>query len=97
MNYKIIVSPLAKEHTNKAYHYYNKISNKVAKNFIEEVKQAIKELRINPFYQIKTKKYRAFPLKKFPFLVFFEVEESINTIKIIAIFNTHQNPENYPQ
>jgi plasmid stabilization system protein ParE len=97
MSYKIIVSPLAKEQTTKFYYYYNKISNKVAKKFRDEVKQTTKGLRTNPFYQIRTKKYRAIPLKNFPFLLFFEVDESTKTIKIIALFNTHQDPEKYPQ
>ncbi len=96
MNYKIITTPIANEHTTETYFYYNKISNKVSKSFLKEIKNTYKSLKINPFYQIRTEKYRAIPLSKFPFLIFFEVDETKKTIKVVALFNTHQNPENYP-
>jgi len=45
---------------------------------------------------VLSKQYKALPLKHFPFLLFFEVLEKQRVVKILALFNTSQNPEKYP-
>lgn len=61
-----------------------------------DIDQTFDSLEINPFCQIRTKSYRAIPLRKFPFLVFFEVFEVKNIVKILRVFNTSLNPELWP-
>jgi hypothetical protein len=98
MRFKIIVESDAQLDIEQACEFYKKLPySRIEKIFLEDIKNTYKALKINPFYQIRTKKYRAIPLKNFPFLLFFEVDESVMTVKIIALFNTHQDPENYPQ
>ena len=98
MNYKIIVEPEAQLDIENSFFYYkNKVSLQVAKQFIKAVQASYKTLKSNPFYEVRTKNFRAFPLKKFPFLIFFEVFEEIKTIKIISVFNTEQDQLKYPE
>jgi toxin ParE1/3/4 len=97
MNYKIIVEPQAQKDIEDAYLYYKqKVNTKVAKQFFADINHAYKNLKVNPFYQIRTKGYRALPLKKFPYIIFFTLLEDSKEIMILALFNTHQNPEKYP-
>ncbi len=71
MNYKIIVEPEAQLDIENSFFYYkNKVSLQVAKQFIKAVQASYKTLKTNPFYEVRTKNFRAFPLKKFPFLIF---------------------------
>jgi len=35
-------------------------------------------------------------MKNFPFVIFLDVNESENVVKVLRIFNTFQNPEKYP-
>ncbi|MBC7555349.1 MAG: type II toxin-antitoxin system RelE/ParE family toxin, partial [Chryseobacterium sp.] len=40
--------------------------------------------------------FRAVPLKKYPFLIFYLVDTEKKIIVISRIFHTSQNPEKYP-
>ena len=37
------------------------------------------------------------PLKKFPYLVHYFVNEESNTVEILAVISTHRNPKVWPQ
>jgi plasmid stabilization system protein ParE len=97
MAYIIIIEPYAQQDIEQAYDYYlNNVNQHVAELFYQDLQETYSALNINPFYQIRTKNYRALPLKKFPFLIFFQVFEQEQKVKILALFNTHQNTDKYP-
>lgn len=98
MTYKVVVEPGAQADINKAFEYYNSITDndKVLVNLWNALEQAYSALKINPFYQIRNKQYRALPLKNFPYLLFFEVLEKQRIVKVLALFNTPQDPKKYP-
>lgn len=97
MNYNVKLVADAKNDFAEAHTYYLKISPKVAASFSIEVKSAIEHLEINPFYEIRAQNFRSIPLKKFPYLIFFDVDETRKEVKIVAIFNTNQSTEKYPK
>jgi toxin ParE1/3/4 len=97
MQYKIEITPIAKSHIDKALDYYKETANiKVAKRLHLEIKSTFKALKVNPFYQFTVKNYRAIPLKKFPYLLFYQIVEDRQTILIIALFNTNQDTQKHP-
>ena len=78
MTYSLALNPQAQLDTEHAYSYYfNKVSPAVADFFYQDLQESYDTLEINPYYEIKVKNYRELPLKKFPFLLFFEVIEAI--------------------
>ena len=94
MAYKIEVSPIASQNIEEAISYYlNHVSKKVAADFLKDYKNTYKSLQKNPFYQYHDNNYRFLPFKKFPFIVFFMVDETNQIVYIKAVFNTHQNPK----
>jgi hypothetical protein len=97
MLYNVKVEACAKKDFAEAHRYYFKISRKTATSFGKDVKAAIGHLEVNPFYELRTTRFRAIPLKKFPFLLFFEVNEQAKEVKVVAIFNTNQDTEKYPK
>lgn len=97
MNYKVSLEIGAKNDFLEAYQYHKKISKKVATKFQKEIKYAISQLEIGPFYRFRTEKHRAYPLKTYPYLIFYELDEQDKNIYIIAIFNTNQNTSKYPK
>jgi plasmid stabilization system protein ParE len=97
MTYKLIVTPIAQEQLEEAFIYYRrKASENVAKNFRKSIIKVYKTLETNPFFEIRTLNYRAIPIKNFPYLVFFELNEIEKVVKILAIFNTNLNTDKYP-
>jgi addiction module RelE/StbE family toxin len=88
MKFKIVVQPEAKKDIDLALNYYRDVTNSaIAKKLNLEIQLAFSALKTNPFYQIRTKNYRAIPLKKFPYLLFYQILEPQRTIFIIALFN----------
>lgn len=96
MEYKIKVSKLATRNIDDAIGYYKKVSSSSAKNFKKRILEGYKFLKLNPFFVIKYNNVRALPVKKFPYILFFDVDEDNKIVSILSVFCTHQNPEKYP-
>lgn len=97
MSYKIIVTPDAIQNIDDAIAYYkHKASIKVARNFIEDYRSAFKDIQKTIYFQIFFDNFRGKPLKRFPHIIFYTVDETLKTIVIKAVFHTSQNPNKYP-
>ena len=96
-DFKAIFTEIAEQHIEEACQYYNSLPYRnVADNFLNDLDHIITLIEGNPFVQLWDNNYRAIPLLKFPYLVFFEIIELEIIIKIVAIFHTAQNPDKYP-
>ncbi|ALR32291.1 MULTISPECIES: type II toxin-antitoxin system RelE/ParE family toxin [Chryseobacterium] len=93
-NFKFL--PLAEENIEEATDYYASISLKVLKNFNNQFDASINKIINNPYFQKRFKQVRALPVKKFPYIIFYEVDDKEKIIYILSVFCTHQNPEKYP-
>lgn len=96
MEFKIKISSLASQDIDEAIRYYSNYSKPTAKKFINSVKEGFEILKINPFFNIRYGKVRALPLKKFPYILLFDLDEKMKIVNILSVFCTHQNPEKYP-
>ena len=97
--YNILIEERANSEIDHASGYYYSLpinSKKAVSDFLNEIHQKINFLKINPYFQIQVKKYRSIPLRKFPFIIIFEIEEPSKTVRILSIFNTYQNTDKYP-
>jgi hypothetical protein len=80
------------------YLYYDKFaSKKTADKFFISFEKAKNSIENNPYFQIRFDEFRGFPLKKYPFLVFYFIDVEKKAIVISRIFHVSQNPEKYPQ
>lgn len=96
MEYKIIISLRAHEEIDNAIDYYLLYSLKASVIFIEELENAYKLLTKNPFFAVRYKNIRAIKIKKFPYSLYFIVNESNKTVKILACFHSKRNPQKLP-
>ena len=97
MEYKVIVSPLAFNDIEKITDFYEAITIEIVIRFLEELEEAYKVLSVNPHFQIKYKSYRSIPLKVFPFILIFEIDEYNKEIKILSCFHTSRSTKKYPK
>jgi len=97
MVYKIILSPKAILDIEDAFEYYAFRSLQALKNLDKELETAYNAIRINPHYKIKYKNIVGFPLKRFPYLLLYTLDESDKTVLIYSVFNTYLNPAKYPK
>jgi toxin ParE1/3/4 len=98
MIYKIVFSKIAVKNIDDAFEYYSKaVSNKLSNDFLIDLNKSFYSLEINPFYQFHDKNYRFLPLKKFPFVLFFIVDEIKKMVYVNAVFHTSQNPSKFTE
>jgi toxin ParE1/3/4 len=97
MVYKIKISSIAKANVLESLAFYRKnTTKKVVSNFISDYEQSLEIIKQNPFFKIYYKDFRGLPLKKFPFIIFYQINENKKTIFIKAVFHTSQNTLKYP-
>ena len=93
MVFKILWSKKALIEVEKALEFYDEIQPKLGEKFYTELQHASAYIKSNPFlFQVKFDFFREAPLKKFPYVVVYEIIDSL--IIIAAVFHTSRNPEN---
>ena len=96
MAFKVIVSPIAKSNVREAAYYYQKeVSDKVARKFIEDYEQTIVRIKQNPYFQIYYKDFRGLTMRKFPYVIFYQVSDDIIFVK--SVFNALQDTKKRPK
>jgi plasmid stabilization system protein ParE len=78
----------------EAYEYYASISESAADKFYETVNDNLHTIKQSPeTYQKFHKDVHRFVITNFPFIIYYQIRELI--IRVIAIFHTSRNPENW--
>lgn len=94
MAYKLITTPETEEDIENAVHYYSSIRANLARLFLTELKAVKKYINKNPEkIQLRYKNVRIAFLKKFPYGIHYIFAN--DTITIIAVFGTGDNPEKW--
>lgn len=91
--YEIILSPEAEEELISSMEFYEQKMLGLGEDFVLEVDNTFDRIKINPeqFPKIKKKQVRKAWLKRFPFGIYFAVNDTI--INILAIFHHSRNPK----
>jgi toxin ParE1/3/4 len=97
MSYQIITSPRAKNEIENALDYYSLYSNQTPVNFIQALEKSYNLLTDNLFYQIAYNNIRVFKLDKFPYSLYFKVNETAQTVKILSCFHNKRDPNFRPK
>jgi len=96
MAYKIIISPRAQKEIENAIDFYASRSSHAPRDFILALSSAYKTLAHNPFFRVRYKNVSAFNLKKFPFSLYFVIDENRNVVRVLSCFHNKKNPINRP-
>lgn len=92
MAFELKIDKRVQEDIEKAIDYYFEHSFSVANKLYLEIQDAYDSLSKNPFYQIRYIDFRCLPLKSFPYMFHFSVNEEKNLVLIHALINTSKNP-----
>jgi plasmid stabilization system protein ParE len=96
MKYKIIYNPEVKSDIDSAYHWYNKQQPGLGKRFLSHLKNHLRLLENSPeSYSPRYDNIRCLPLKKFPFMIHYQVDEPNKLVKVEAVFHTSRDPEKW--
>lgn len=90
--YSLIIKPLAELDATKAVNWYNNKKVGLGEEFLLVLDAVIHAIERNPKqYQIVYKNIRRAFIQRFPYGIFFVVEE--NVIYVLAIQHTSRNPK----
>jgi plasmid stabilization system protein ParE len=93
--YQIKIEPEAQLDIQESIDWYNKRQAGLGRKFYSAIKLEFINLAKNPNYQIRYDKVRCIPIKKFPFLMHYTINQNLKTVIIRAIFHTSINPSNW--
>lgn len=97
MIFEVVIEPRALLDIQDAIDYYESRQSDLGDYFYQVVNEHIETLTKSPFFQIRYKDYHGIPIKKFPFIIFYFIDEKLKTIYILSVFNTSLNPSKYPK
>lgn len=97
MAFKVIVSPRDQKEIENAIDYYALYSVDAPINFITSLKEAYNSLENNPFYRVRYKNVLALKIKKFPYSLYFIINEDENTVRVLSCFHNKRNPNKRPR
>lgn len=92
MTYSVFLSPIAESELLESATWYNERKENLGVEFIEEIDNAILNIQSKPLqYKIAYKNFRIALTKRFPFEIFYSVDE--HNILIHHIFHASRNPK----
>lgn len=97
MSYKIVIEPRAIADIQDAVDYYETKREDLGAYFYQIVDEYIESIAKNPFFQIRYKDYHGLPVKIFPYIILYHIDENEKTVYVLSVFNTSQNTTKYPK
>ncbi len=95
MKFILELDPRAIKDIQEAIDYYDEQLTGLGEKFETYLNKYIKSLSKNPFFHFRYDNIRCLPLKKFPFMIHYTVDENIKAVYIHAIINTSKDPKEY--
>ena len=93
---KAVLTEEAQSDIQKATFWYEAQSLGLGKQYIKSVRLAIKSIRNTPFgFAVRFGNFRAIPLNKFPYLLYYQIDEKESLILVFAVLHTHSLPANF--
>jgi plasmid stabilization system protein ParE len=90
---KSVFTAEAQSDIRQASFWYEKQSTGLGKQFIKSVRKAIKSIQNTPIgFVTRFGDFRAIPLNKFPYLLYYQIDEKQNLVVVFAVLHTHNNP-----
>jgi toxin ParE1/3/4 len=93
ITYTLNLTPAAVEDIQEGLDYYNTLATDLGFRFAAEVDNSLQAIAKMPVaYGYRYKNVRAKLTDRFPYLIFFTINDSSLSIDILRIFNTYQDP-----
>lgn len=92
MGWKVVVSPQALAEMDEAISWYQEKSAKAASLLMSELANRFHALERNPFYTRRYKDIYCIPLKRFPYMLHFQIHMPEQEVRILGCIHTARNP-----
>ena len=78
-----------------AIDYYDEAQPGLGAIYLLELEEFFVVLEENPHFEIRYDEVRCLPLKKFPFMIHFTLDEEAKSVNIRAVLHTSLNPKSW--
>lgn len=95
MSFRILIEPEAIRDIQEAVYWYNDQQSNLGKKFHNTIEVTLSKLKKNPFFQIRYDDVHCLPVKVFPYMIHFTVDEERKVIIVRAVFHTSQTPDKW--
>lgn len=94
MKYSLIFSPKAQEDIIESISWYNQEKENLGFEFFGQVSEKLSLLVEAPFhYSVRLKNIRTTQIRKFPYLIYFKIDEKRACIIILGVLHTSRDPQ----
>lgn len=95
MGFSINIEPLALQDIQKAIDYYDEQQIGLGEKFEAAINHHLVTLIKNPFFQIRYDLVHCLPMKKYPYMIHFTINEQDKSLTVRAVFNTSLDPKKW--
>jgi len=93
MHYTICITPTAAADIDMAIEYYNSLATDLGYRFADFINEYFEHIAFTPTASaVRYKNIRCKPVKKFPFLITYTVDEANKSVNVLRVFNTYLEP-----
>ena len=93
MSYSVKIEPIALQDVQQAVDYYDDKLAGLGEKFEAELNEHIIFLETNPHFQVRYKKVHCLPLRKYPYMIHYTIDEENKLVTVRGVFHTSRNPE----
>ena len=97
MRYTIKIEPEAVRDIQEAIDWYNRQRPSLGQVFYKKIDAEFEILKTYPHFQMRYDAVRCLPVRKFPFMIHYTLDEENKTVIVRAVFSTHRNPAIWKQ
>ena len=97
MEYKLIVSKRAQKEIEGAIDFYREKSQTSTPHFIENLEKSYAYILDRHYQRVRYKNIRSIKIKKFPYNLYFIINEEKQNIRILSCFHQKRNPMKRPR
>ncbi|WP_407524194.1 type II toxin-antitoxin system RelE/ParE family toxin [Lacibacter sp. MH-610] len=91
--FRFIYSPLALQDIEEAKGYYENLQNGLGKKFVSQLQSSLNAIKRNPYFSsVRYDDIRCAQIKRFPYLIHYQINENEFTVTIVAVYSTHREP-----
>ena len=95
MPYQFLFSLRFRDDIREARKWYNRQQKGLGKKFYSEVKRSLEAIEQTPQFQVRYDEIRCLPLKKYPFMIHFTIDEQQKSILILGCIHCSLEPHSH--
>lgn len=96
MQFKVIIQPEAEGDLDCAVAWYEEQKAGLGIDFLSCFEVVLVSIKLNPFlYQKFFLRFHRALLRRFPYAVYYCIDEGLKTVSIYAVLHTHRDPESF--